>query len=204
MQRNTGIMGTIFGGALAFLVSSASPAPAGPPARFAGPCYGAPAVCLPRFGCAYPSFGYGYPGYFVNPYPVYYGVGIGYDGFGAPPVTNITNNTTNNYILPQAPAAAAPALPMLPAPTPVTGTNANVATIVINAPHGADVWVQGVKLAETGPSRRYVSPPLDPGQDYRYDVRVSWWRDGREVSTSQALYVRAGDHKSVTFLGGGR
>ena len=53
---------------------------------------------------------------------------------------------------------------------------------------------------ETGPSRQFQSPPLDPGRAYTYDVRASWRAgDGQEVTRNRRLTVRAGDHLELDF-----
>jgi uncharacterized protein (TIGR03000 family) len=57
-----------------------------------------------------------------------------------------------------------------------------------------------VPTDETGPSRQFQSPPLEPGRTYSYDVRATWrTEDGQEVARNRRLTVRAGDHLELDF-----
>jgi uncharacterized protein (TIGR03000 family) len=76
------------------------------------------------------------------------------------------------------------------------------ATIALRAPAGARVWIQGQEMTQKGTVRRFVSPALEPGRRYGYDVRVVWNEDGRKVVREQHLTVGAGDEQTVTFVSG--
>jgi uncharacterized protein (TIGR03000 family) len=47
--------------------------------------------------------------------------------------------------------------------------------------------------------RRFVTPPLIPGQAYVYDVRAIWLEDGRDVTRDRRVRVRAGEQVDVDF-----
>jgi uncharacterized protein (TIGR03000 family) len=70
--------------------------------------------------------------------------------------------------------------------------------IRVSPPH-AEISIEGSKTAQIGSSRLYVSPPLMHGQNYTYDIRVSWKENGREVTQTRTVAVRAGDRLSVVF-----
>jgi uncharacterized protein (TIGR03000 family) len=73
--------------------------------------------------------------------------------------------------------------------------------IDLRVPEGAQVWFDSASTTQTGTPRRYVSPPLTPGREYTYEVRVAWRDGGREVTESRRLTVRLGDHLTESFPG---
>jgi len=76
--------------------------------------------------------------------------------------------------------------------------------ISVRVPPDAELWFDGVKTQQTGRSRDFISPPLEPGQDYVYHLRARWMRDGQEGVQTRELRVRAGDQKRVDFLSPGQ
>src|SRR5262249_58321225 len=75
-----------------------------------------------------------------------------------------------------------------------------VAAIQVQLPADAELWVEGERMKLAGPRRRFVSPPLDPGVPYTYEIRAVWRENGRKVDETQKLIVRAGAESSVTFV----
>jgi uncharacterized protein (TIGR03000 family) len=77
------------------------------------------------------------------------------------------------------------------------------AAITVNVPAGARIWFDGHETAQTGAERAFASPPLPPGREFTYQVRVQW-RDGeRVVERTRRLVVRAGDHIGLNYTGNG-
>jgi uncharacterized protein (TIGR03000 family) len=70
-------------------------------------------------------------------------------------------------------------------------------------PADAEVWFEGVKTAQTGAVRSFVSPVLASGQDYVYTLRVRWTEGERPVERTRRLTVRAGDAIALEFSGRG-
>jgi uncharacterized protein (TIGR03000 family) len=68
----------------------------------------------------------------------------------------------------------------------------------VSPPH-AEISIEGSKTAQIGSSRLYVSPPLNQGENYTYDIRVSWQENGRQITQTRKVPVRAGDRLSVVF-----
>jgi uncharacterized protein (TIGR03000 family) len=66
------------------------------------------------------------------------------------------------------------------------------AHIWLRLPADAEVWVNGVKTRQGGESRYFYSPPLTPGQQYAYQMRVRWMKDGKPVEETERLLVSAG------------
>ena len=60
-----------------------------------------------------------------------------------------------------------------------------VIPVEILVPAGAELWIQGVKMQETGMNRPFETPPLRPGQDYTYTLKVV--HQGKEVTREVTL-----------------
>jgi uncharacterized protein (TIGR03000 family) len=75
----------------------------------------------------------------------------------------------------------------------------NEAQIRLRVPANAEVWFDGQKTNQTGTVRNFYSPPLTPGQSYRYQVRVRWMQDGRPVEQERIVRVRANSIEDLNF-----
>jgi len=87
------------------------------------------------------------------------------------------------------------------------GSVALPATIALEVPEGAEVYIDGNRMRSASARRVFVSPPLEPGRDYFYRVRVVAPGDGgRTLEETQKVYVRAGGRSEPSFasLPGGR
>jgi uncharacterized protein (TIGR03000 family) len=142
-------------------------------ARF-GPSVWSPS---PRFfgwrrgGSYYRYAGTYYYPYAVNFYPVNYGYAGGYYPYA---------ETSYSAYYPPAP--------------PVDG---NAARIRMSVPSGAQVWFDGEATSQTGPDREFVSPPLTPGREYVYHVRVRWEDNNKVVERKRDVTVHAGDRVNL-------
>jgi uncharacterized protein (TIGR03000 family) len=97
---------------------------------------------------------------------------------------------------PTVPSAAAPAVEEDYA----YGAMASSAEMVLRIPPGAEVWFNGTKaLSQTGSVRPFVTPALEPGWDYAYEVRVRWRENGRPVEQTRHILVRAGDRLALNL-----
>jgi uncharacterized protein (TIGR03000 family) len=76
---------------------------------------------------------------------------------------------------------------------------ATSATVSVLLPADADLWFQGMKIPQAGTLRRFNTPELNPLLSYSYDVQATWLAEGRWVSQSQRMLVRAGDHLTLSF-----
>jgi uncharacterized protein (TIGR03000 family) len=63
----------------------------------------------------------------------------------------------------------------------------------------ADVWFGGVKTKQTGKEREFVTPPLEPGQKYKYQVRAVWSEKGVEGEYNRTVEFQAGQSVVVDF-----
>jgi uncharacterized protein (TIGR03000 family) len=142
------------------------------------------------YGGAYLGLGYGYPYY--GGYPYYYGPSY-YSDYVYPSDTSIytTPPYTSSYYSP--PATGAPA-------SYDSTSDALRATIAIHVPPNAQVWFDGAPTTQTGEMRQFVSPPLDTGRTFNYEVRAQWMDNGKTVDQTRRVQVRAGSLTSVDFL----
>jgi uncharacterized protein (TIGR03000 family) len=149
-------------------------------------------------GYYYETYRYGYnPGYYARHYP-------------SPPAAGALGRTGSGgagywYHVP-GPAAAAPAgspprqaLELRLVAPETSGPAEAAAQIELRVPADAEVWIDGARTTQTGAVRRFVSPPLPPGREYSYEVRVGWKDAGREVTQSRRLAVRAGSLVPAAF-----
>jgi uncharacterized protein (TIGR03000 family) len=75
----------------------------------------------------------------------------------------------------------------------------NTVTMRLSVPAGAKVWFDGAATAQTGADREFESPPLTPGREYTYHVRVQWHHNGKAVERTRAVTVHAGDRINLTI-----
>ncbi|HEV3255482.1 MAG TPA: TIGR03000 domain-containing protein [Gemmataceae bacterium] len=174
---------------------SASAWPLGSPVYYHGPAD------------PYPPSVYGYnlddlhPGYYGGGrYREYYNYGRGYG------LANFPDSLpASPYVYPYGDRARlrwthspSPAAPVDPSAVP-TPAREPVAYLEVQVPADAQIWLEGAKTKQTGTSRLFVSPSLNAGEEYTYEVRVRWTQDGREVEQVQQVAVHAGDRLHLTF-----
>lgn len=75
----------------------------------------------------------------------------------------------------------------------------STALVDVNLPADADLRFEGIRVSQPGSLRRFISPPLMPGRNYNYDISATWTDNGRQVTQTRKVLVRAGDHISVDF-----
>ena len=71
------------------------------------------------------------------------------------------------------------------------------ATIVVDLPADAKLLIDNELTTTTGSSRVFVSPTLNPGQEYHYTLKAEIVRDGKPVTVEQVIAVRAGETTSA-------
>jgi uncharacterized protein (TIGR03000 family) len=69
--------------------------------------------------------------------------------------------------------------------------------VEVRIPAGAEIVIEGQKTTQTGSRRLFVSPPVAPGQNYTYEMQAKWMENGREVTQSRKVPVRAGQRVMV-------
>jgi len=74
------------------------------------------------------------------------------------------------------------------------------ASIEMTVPANAEVWLDGQKSQQTGTARAFVTPPLERGQTFRYDLRVRWTAPGDiVVDVTRPIQVQGGRQTTVGF-----
>ncbi len=164
------------------------------------------AVHAQFFGGGYPYGGYGGWGGYGMPYG---GYGTPYGGYGgwAPyfyggsyvtPVI-LTYSTPAAEVAPRMRPTLWPAIPYRD--TPAQGSTAMI-DVRVPSP-GAEVWFDGVRMQQSGSDRHFVTPPLDPGATYTFEVRASWNDpSGKTQTRTRQVEVRAGGQQTIDFVAG--
>jgi uncharacterized protein (TIGR03000 family) len=76
----------------------------------------------------------------------------------------------------------------------------NSATLVIELPSDAKLFVDDKPTRSTSASRRvFQSPSLEPGSKYSYVLRAELERDGKKYQETKKVAVRAGQKTSASF-----
>jgi uncharacterized protein (TIGR03000 family) len=166
---------------------------------------GAPIAHYPYRGFGYPGFGYPIGGIgYASPYLGfgYGGLGYGYGGFGyggfgygrfalggytyaAPPIAAVVGYPAISPQLLDEPPAQ---------PDASASAFSRPANVTVTVPDGAEVTFEGNVNSETGATRHYTSPALEPGYDYALNVKVT---PPGGATRAVRLTVRAGDNVSV-------
>jgi uncharacterized protein (TIGR03000 family) len=64
----------------------------------------------------------------------------------------------------------------------------------------AKVWFFGDETKSQGSMRQYVTPSLDTGKVFFYEIRARWNENGRDVDRTHRVLVHAGDQINVDFM----
>jgi uncharacterized protein (TIGR03000 family) len=100
--------------------------------------------------------------------------------------------------------AAVPAQPAQPAaPAPLT-PSADRAILDFSLPtDSARLWLDNQPVEGDGKSRSLQTPPLTPGKEYRFAVKVTWPSSNpfEDSSMEQIVTFRAGDRKTIEIRG---
>lgn len=73
------------------------------------------------------------------------------------------------------------------------------ATVIVSLPADAKLYIEDQPTQSVSSSRTFVSPKLDAGKDYFYTLRAEIVVDGKTVSMTRQLTVRAGETVSTSF-----
>lgn len=90
-------------------------------------------------------------------------------------------------------------LPLLPGDQSLLDRTLGSATLAVQVPVDARVYVNDRPTRTTGSYRQYISRGLVPGSDYTYEVRVEVVRDGRTISDVRTVNLRAGGTQELAF-----
>ena len=98
------------------------------------------------------------------------------------------------------PAMPAPVTPPKPAGVQLNrGNDFRAATVNVQVPGEAKVFVNGMATTSTGAYRRYVSNGLEAGFSYTYELRAEIVRDGKTLTDVKSIKLKAGENANVNF-----
>lgn len=119
----------------------------------------------------------------------------------------ITQGASQYWYMPRSPEPAArPITPpsytvrVTQLPQRILEEDPNAVLIVAHVPEEAQIWFEGQPTVQKGDLRLFTSPPLTPGKDYTYTVRISWVEYGRQVSQTGLVLVRAGEVHCIDLV----
>lgn len=104
-----------------------------------------------------------------------------------------------------APGAVAPVVPVVPTQPQQQQQQkkssylGNAAEVVVKAPAGVQLSVEDRDLPRTSGEQAFRTPELKPGYLYTYNFKARVVRDGKTVSYTKQLRVRAGESATADF-----
>src|SRR5579871_2913635 len=160
-------------------------------------CHGGYAVCSGGYGCTggYAAYGchggyggYGCTGGYMG------GVGCAGGYMMAPPGPGMAPMPATG----KAPEGGK--TEKAPAPKPKEqGSVSAPATIVVSLPAEAKLTVDGVATQSTSATRVFATPALDRGNEYFYTLTAEIARNGKTVTATKKVAVRAGEETRVSL-----
>ncbi len=81
--------------------------------------------------------------------------------------------------------------------------DANQATLVVDLPANARLMIDGQPTQLTSATRTFITPTLEPGREYYYDLKAELNRDGKTLTASKRVTIRPGQesHVRLDFAG---
>src|SRR5262245_8130777 len=135
---------------------------------------GFPSVYVPFYG--FGAYGPVVPYGFGSPY----GYGFGYDYFLDTP---------------------APLPARLTDPGPVLA-NEFPATLTVQFPGPAEVWLNGKQMEGKEEERQLTSPILKPGQSYTFEVKARWGQNGKTYEAQRTVTLGPGEKSRLFVVSG--
>lgn len=133
-------------------------------------------------------------GYSFFPSPYYYGYGLNYGySYIEPPY----------YYEPVRPVVVGvPSVPQPPEPTIVLA-NEFPATLIVQFPAAADVWLNGKEVkGEAAEERTLTSPVLMPGASFAFEVKGRWTHGGKTYEANRTVKLGGGDRSRLIVVSG--
>jgi uncharacterized protein (TIGR03000 family) len=115
--------------------------------------------------------------------PMYYSTPSG-PGYYSTPMTTTAPGTAQRSFYPQE----------------TTATTPTTALITVRVPTGAEILFDGQKTTQTGITRQFISPELERGATYAYEIEAKWTENGREVAQKRTVNVLPGQGQVVDFM----
>jgi uncharacterized protein (TIGR03000 family) len=127
-----------------------------------------------------------------------YGPYAPFSGFGytyTPPLTVVE--------VPVVPVVVTPQRPARPSLVPVELSNEFPATLVMQFPADAQVWLDGKKqTGDAATEWTLTSPVLKAGAEHTFDVKARWKSGGKTYEATRSVAVPGGERKRVFVVSG--
>ena len=81
-----------------------------------------------------------------------------------------------------------------------TADDPNAIVLVAHVPEDASLWIDDEPTRQKGTLRWFESPPVKPGHEYSYTIRLVWYEDGEWVSQVHKYPVKAGDIQCIDII----
>lgn len=134
-------------------------------------------------------------------YPTFWGGGYGYGFYGGFDFPGYFSQPTV-VVVPQ-PVFVAPPNPARIAEDADRAAAVASASLTLELPAAADVWLDGEKQPSSPDATRTLSsPPMKLGAEYAFRVRAEWVEGGTKYRTEQTSTVRAGERGKLTVYAG--
>lgn len=130
-------------------------------------------------------------------YPVAPGYGALYGGFGygypagglniSPPV--VVNQSVTNVNITNGPV--------------VVPTREFPATLTVQLPRAAEVWLNGKKVSDEATEEHVLSSPvLKPGEQFTFEVKARWTTGGKTYEAKRTVTLDSGARSRLTVISG--
>jgi uncharacterized protein (TIGR03000 family) len=73
----------------------------------------------------------------------------------------------------------------------------NKALLHVSLPADAELWLNGKRMSRTGAERDFVTPKLQEGETYAYEIKAHWTKDGRPQEETIEVKVHANKTTNV-------
>ena len=73
------------------------------------------------------------------------------------------------------------------------------ATLVVRLPPDARLTIDGDPTRSTAGTRWFITPPLEPGRAFHYELQAEVERGGKRLTQTREVAVRAGQQTDVTI-----
>jgi uncharacterized protein (TIGR03000 family) len=71
------------------------------------------------------------------------------------------------------------------------------ALLHVSLPADAELWLNGKRMTRTGTEREFITPKLQEGETYAYQIKARWTQDGRPQEETIDVKVRANKTTNV-------
>jgi len=75
----------------------------------------------------------------------------------------------------------------------------NAVLLGIRVPENAQIWIDGQKTSQTGTFREFVTPPLEQGEKFTYNIKATWTENGKPVVRERQVNFYSGDRLMVNM-----